>query len=316
MKWIAVLLVLANVAAYFWVQQDESSNLGLDPNRFDAVNLERMTLQSPADSGVNAESLQEDVVTQIDLTEAGAPKVRTFQGVDEGAAAATDKVLEPKRDDEQGDAQAANEVADLQAQQEQAARQAEQTKAKELKIAEAKAAEAKVAEAKTKAADEAATQVAKAQSANCYRVGPYAEEEAFNEAVTLLANNQIKHKADAFAKQQVKATRVHLGPFADAGELQAGKAQLKAKGIDHYAIKFNGRSHLQLGYFSNLQRGENYQNKMKGLGFDAKLEKVYKSDSPASWVYFAVDDASGLKQLDDLKRYPAAAIEEHKCSKL
>lgn len=285
MKWLAVLLVLANVASHFWIQRQGSIELDLDPNRFEGVNLERMSIKFDALDSTKSSGI-EDVVTRIDLTK-DAPDAEPIELVGvkaRDAEAQSKEVLEPKR----GAVEVMSPMPSI-------------DQKLETDLVEKPEPEVELE--------------AVAGARLCYRVGPYTAQGALDNAVAVISNQNIEFAVtETYSERQVKAARVYLGPFPTDDVMQSMRARLKEQRVDHFVVNIDGQPRLQLGYFSGLSRGQNYQKWLVTAGFDAKLDKIYKAKLSDAWINFELQSEKQLVSLNELKFYRVASIEKRSCS--
>ncbi|MFT5259438.1 MAG: hypothetical protein ACI9J2_001438 [Saprospiraceae bacterium] len=295
MKWLAVLLVLVNVGSYFWIQREESIEVEVDLNKFEGINLPQMSLKASKAQPMKGQSVEDESITRIDLTQE-APKELTF--VAEKPKINAEPVLEPKREPLPN---ASIDFDSLELFQLPAVNvQSAQHVAEQLEVdniqGELKNITSKLARF-------------------CYRIGPYLSSGALNYAVSVIAANTISYVVPKVATERsIKAARVYLGPYDGQEAVDQMRAKLKEKRVEHYVLNSDSKRILQLGYFSGIKRGENYQSRLRKKGFYAKLEKIYQERLGDTWIHFEINAEARLKELDELKLYRAASVERRNCN--
>ncbi len=307
MKWLAVLLVLTNVGAYLWLQRQESINVELDPNRFEGINLQQMTLKIFSRDPQQSEAVSADTITRIDLTQEITRELSFVAETPNKQAQET--VLEPKREvlPKVEDIAETMRLPDIES---------------EVDVVDERAMNSGLAQMASNSGEESqeAAKVPSQDSSEtvinrfCYRVGPYIEQGSFDSAKALMQAQNIDHNiTEPEVKSVVKAARVYLGPYDSDEDLQAERGKLKETKVEHYIVQIDGRPVLQLGYFSGLGRAESYTKRLKKVGFDVQMEKLYKQTTTDAWIYFQLSSEEQLADLQSLEYYRKVSIEKQAC---
>ncbi len=313
MKWVAVWLVLVNVASYFWLQRYDTTQINADVNHFEGINLKQMSLKVDRLASIESAEVEEQTITRIDLTDK-APDAKPTELVkidSEGVQSQSDVVLEPKREA----LPVVGVVDEIESVKVSASVSGSAAITKEGEVAELASVMASIDPQMDKGIFDAPAPVEEPAARLCYRVGPYTAQGALDNAVSVISEQNIEFAVtEVSSEKQIKAARVYIGPFSSDDAMQSMRAQLKEKRVDHYVINLKGKNLLQLGYFSGLSRGQNYQKRLVKEGFEAKLDKIYKDKLSDAWINFEVQSEGQLLGLEQLKFYRVASIEKRTCS--
>ncbi len=302
MKWIVVILVILNVAAYLL-------GLKIDPEvaqitsggQYKVVNAGAMSVTQPTQAGApedsaptsDGEALQEEEMAQLKVDRRG-----------EVLRAAGDPVA-----GERGNTARDTVVAA------QIPRPVETVKPEEKAPAQDKAAKpagirplelAKVEPPKPMEPVEPAPEILA-----CYRLGPFSNQNSLSSVRRNLENQQIQYRVDEDGGgRNIKAVRVYLSVEPGDAAIEAARTRLKEMQVEHYVIRQNGTPMVQLGYFSEPGRATSYQKKLLARGLEVKTETIYHEASISSWLEVQL---ASREAIDQLKLPDAMINKQPKC---
>ncbi len=145
----------------------------------------------------------------------------------------------------------------------------------------------------------------------CYRLGPFTDQNSLAGVRRVLENHGIKYVVDEnAAAKKIKAVRVYMGAYASTAAMEAEVKRLKEMKVDHFVIRLNGTPLVQLGYFSEPVRAKAYQKTLKARGIDAKADTIYHEAKINSWLDVQMAAKGAIQALDLPK---AARVKEQAC---
>jgi len=119
----------------------------------------------------------------------------------------------------------------------------------------------------------------------CYRLGPFDDKTELTTVRRKLKSQSIDFKLEEKTLPgDVKGARVYVGGFSDAAAMAQEKQRLKGMKVDNYEVSLNGDSVLQLGYFKSANGASKAQKMLKAKGIDAKIYTIYNSTRIESWL--------------------------------
>ncbi len=280
MKWIVVILVLLNLSAWLLGKRiDPGFKQSPRADQVETINAAGMTVIDLAEEKAmrkknEALALEEEKIMQLKLDERGKVLMAPSASKEVNATLVPKLAVETPKS-----------VTIV---------------ALDRSNAEAKTAPAKkpVEPRKTAASEPAPVPAPEpapkkpAQAAlNCYRIGPFGDQNSLANVRRALNRNSIRYSLDERGGvKRIKAVRVYLGNFSDAAAMQRESKRLKQIEIDHYVVKLSDRSVIQLGYFSEPARATAYQKTLKSRGVNASAESIYQDAKIDTW--FDVKQAS------------------------
>jgi hypothetical protein len=266
MKWLAVILVLLNLAAWLLgMKVDPGSAQLASAGQFEPINVAAMSVVQPtvaqkstkAGSALEGVALEEENLAQLKMDKRGqvlmAPGSSIASRVPGTQGGQLTRVIMPN-DRSKGSLEAASESTPV---------------------------VAKVAKPISKVAPKEAAKAA----LSCYRLGPFIDHNSLASARRKLENSGIRYRVeeDNNAKN-IKAVRVYLATESSPKALDAARKRLKQMNIKHFVIKVNGVQLVQLGYFSEPARAAMFQKTLKSRGVEALTETIYRKTRIKSWL--------------------------------
>ncbi len=135
------------------------------------------------------------------------------------------------------------------------------------------------------AAPAAASPVAEpAVTAQCFRLGPFADQAAAQAAGARIGNQASRLTPREVPGKEAAGYNVSLPPSADRETAQALAQRIGAAGFDDYLVIGSGAqtNGIALGRYRSREGAERRQSALKAAGFDAQLQPV-GSEGAAQW---------------------------------
>jgi cell division septation protein DedD len=288
MKWIVVILVLLNISAWFLGKRiDPDVKQSPRAEQFETINGVGMAVIEPAEEMLmrkenEALALEEEKIAQLKLDERGKVLMTPSASRKEPETPVIKPVVET-----------ANPVKIVALDRKKLVVPAE-PKPKPVKPKEAAVSEpvptptAPIQEPKTP----------EKIVLKCYRIGPFVDQSNFANVRRTLNRNSIRYTVDERgAAKKIKAKRIYLGNFSSSAAMETEAKRLKQMKIDHYVLKSDGRTIIQLGYFSEPARATAFQKTLKSRGVNASVETIYHEAKVDSWLDVQQVSKDSLKAL-------------------
>jgi len=145
----------------------------------------------------------------------------------------------------------------------------------------------------------------------CYRLGPFTDQNSLAGVRRALENDGIEYVVDeSTAAKKIKAVRLYMGAYASTAAMEAEVKRLKEMKVEHFVIRLNGTPLVQLGYFSEPARAKAYQKTLKARGIEAKADTIYHEAKINSWLDVRMVTKSAIQGLD---LPDAAGVKEQAC---
>jgi hypothetical protein len=112
----------------------------------------------------------------------------------------------------------------------------------------------------------------------CYRVGPFADVEAADQAGAVLTELKVAFVRELEEQRRVASQRVYLPSFPTKEAAEAKRRELTAKGFrDHALIEEEGMQHaISLGVFAVEANARRHMKALAAKGIQAKIEPLYQ----------------------------------------
>jgi cell division septation protein DedD len=157
------------------------------------------------------------------------------------------------------------------------------------------------------AADIAAATPAAAE--RCYRIGPFADEAAYNAARNALQPRVARLRTQSTAAERGRGWRVIVPPLPDRAAANALTERLKQAGFKDFFVIGEGAeaNAIALGRFSSEDRAQLHASSLRDAGFAARAEPLGSAKPSERWLLVAaaadvdstaVRRASGAAQVD------------------
>jgi hypothetical protein len=144
------------------------------------------------------------------------------------------------------------------------------------------------------AAPAAAPVAEPATPAQCFSVGPFADEAAARSAAARLGSQVSRSNPREIPGKAAQGYNVILPPQADREAAQALAQRIGAAGFDDYLVVNSGAqiNGIALGRYRSREGAERRQSALRAAGFDAQLQPV-GSEGAAQW-WLDVAAAAGI----------------------
>jgi cell division septation protein DedD len=124
------------------------------------------------------------------------------------------------------------------------------------------------------------------QPSICYRIGPFLREARLESAKTRLSD-ELQVESDVLTREpiDVVATRVYIGPFADAAIAKNERIKLTEQGIaDHFTKREDSGYVVSLGIYSNTDSAQKLQVRFQNAGVNAKTRTESTRLPKSYWI--------------------------------
>ncbi len=291
MKWIVVILVLLNLAAWLLGKRiDPDAQQSISADQVETINAEAMSVIQPAEEKAKrkideALALQEESLAQLKVDKRGKvlmePTESTSAPVQAEKSLPVNKPIVVTSNSSVAVAQDRSK-ADVSAGPVQ--------KPITLK---------KKPVPKPEPKPEPESQVSAQAVLACYRLGPFTDQNSLAGVRRALENDGIEYVVDeSAAGTRIKAVRVYMGAYASTAAMEADTRRLKSMKVEHYVITSNSTPLVQLGYFNEPERAKAYQKTLKARGINAKAETIYHEARIDSWLDVRMAAKSAVQTLD------------------
>jgi len=299
MKWIVVVLVLLNLAAWLLgkrIDPDAQQNISAD--QLETINAEAMPVIQPAQEKAKrkvseALALQEESLAQLKVDKRGQVLMEPTESTSTPAQAEKSQPAnKPIVDTSNSPVIVAQDRSkpDVPAEPVQ-----KPITLKKMPVPE------------PEPEPQAPAQAALA----CYRLGPFTDQNSLAGVRRALENDGIEYVVDeSTAAKKIKAVRLYMGAYASTAAMEAEVKRLKEMKVEHFVIRLNGTPLVQLGYFSEPARAKAYQKTLKARGIEAKADTIYHEAKINSWLDVRMVTKSAIQGLD---LPDAAGVKEQAC---
>lgn len=150
------------------------------------------------------------------------------------------------------------------------------------------------------AAPAAAPVAEPAAPAQCFSVGPFADQAAARSAAARLGSQASRGNPREVPGKAAQGYNVVLPPQADREAAQALAQRIGAAGFDDYLVVNSGAqtNGIALGRYRSREGAERRQSALRAAGFDAQLQPVGNEGAAQWWLDVAAAagvTASGLQ---------------------
>ncbi|MBT8128437.1 MAG: SPOR domain-containing protein [Gammaproteobacteria bacterium] len=266
MRWLFLLLLLANIAYVAWELNREHPQDVVSPAL--PAGVERIVLLSELETDTGQKpAASSHAATQV--AQDGAAKPTS------GDASETQQVLA------------------------ESSRLTSETKATD-------SGETGVEDTKAVASKRLATSVDAAETAPaadlCYTLGPFSEMQTLRRVTRAIKDYVVEASFRSKEEQEQTMFRVFVRPVGSKQEAKALIKELVSKNIRDYFIITDGpnKNGISLGYFSSKDRAYRHADRVRKLGFDATAEPVFRSYT-IYWLDYRIKSDSELPRqvIDD-----------------
>lgn len=139
-----------------------------------------------------------------------------------------------------------------------------------------------------------------ATPAQCFSVGPFADQAAANSAATRIGSRITRGDPREVPGKTAQGYNVVLPPQADREAAQALAQRIGAAGFDDYLVVNSGAqaNGIALGRYRSREGAERRQAALRAAGFDAQLQPIGNEGAAQWWLDVAAAagvTASGLR---------------------
>ena len=113
----------------------------------------------------------------------------------------------------------------------------------------------------------------------CYTLGPFSEMTTLRRVTRAIKDHVVEASFRSKEEQEQTMFRVYVRPVGSKQEAKALIKELVSKNIRDYFIITDGpnKNGISLGYFSSKDRAYRHADRVRKLGFDATAEPVFRS---------------------------------------
>ncbi|MEM7194394.1 MAG: hypothetical protein AAF402_05555 [Pseudomonadota bacterium] len=273
MKWIAALLMVANVTVFLWFSGRHGNIDSLAVESRPDVNKEGMLLLEEietevsdpgSDDGLATAVFDASEITTVSIASSGAEKIATGQSdlVEEGPSESADSVLislaAPANDSVVGTG-AGDDVVSLETES-------------EIQVAALN------------------PPTVGTRDLSCYRIGPFKQIDTWQSENSWMDESGFAFKPVSSESRELRAVRVFLGPFDSKQAAQSTISSLKNTDLDHFVYEIEGgKARISLGYFTQEELAAKFVTHVQGKGFDAQSQPEYRILGPYNWMEASID---------------------------
>lgn len=139
-----------------------------------------------------------------------------------------------------------------------------------------------------------------AKPAQCFSVGPFADQAAARSAATRIGSQITRTNPREVPGKTAQGYNVVLPPQADREAAQALAQRIGAAGFDDYLVVNSGAqaNGIALGRYRSREGAERRQAALRAAGFDAQLQPIGEEGAAQWWLDVAAAagiTASGLR---------------------
>ncbi|MDR6843273.1 SPOR domain-containing protein [Pseudoxanthomonas sacheonensis] len=143
-----------------------------------------------------------------------------------------------------------------------------------------------------------------AAPAQCFSVGPFADQAAAKSAAARLGSQASRSNPREIPGKAAQGYNVVLPPQADREAAQALAQRIGAAGFDDYLVVNSGAqtNGIALGRYRSREGAERRQSALRAAGFDAQLQPIGNEGAAQWWLDVAAAagvTASGLQSGTD-----------------
>ncbi len=269
MKWVAALLMVANVLLFLGVSDRQVESAVVRSDARPDVNRESMRLLKETEAGVDREP------GNGDASPAGDGASASGVGADAAGDGLPATVLE-------GD-----DVALVTIDSDGIARREAEP---DNDAASGGSPSPAAGEAPADGSAESAA-LAPATDLSCYRVGPFRNTNDWEAAVAWVDGQGWTWEQVRSESRELRAVRVYIGPYESIGAAQPTIDMLKDKDLDHFVYLRESQARISLGYFTQEELADKYVDYLTGLGIDARSQPEYRTLGPFDWMDLSIDSA-------------------------
>ena len=122
--------------------------------------------------------------------------------------------------------------------------------------------------------------------AQCFSIGPFADQAAARSATARLGNQASRSNPRQSPGKAAQGYNVVLPPLADREAAQALAQRIGAAGFDDYLVVNSGEqiNGIALGRYRSREGAERRQAALRAAGFDAQLQPVGNEGAAQWWL--------------------------------
>ena len=149
---------------------------------------------------------------------------------------------------------------------------------------------------------EPAPAVAVTTPAQCFSLGPFADQAAAQAAVTRLGNQALRPRPREVPGKAASAYNVLLPPAADRETAQALAQRIGAAGFDDFLVINQGEqaNGIALGRYGSREAAQRRQSALQAKGFPAQIQAVGGEGAAQWWLDVTAAEGVGATQLQAL----------------
>lgn len=127
---------------------------------------------------------------------------------------------------------------------------------------------------------------------SCYRLGPFVEDDNFEQAKVLLEEDEIEFTSERRQSKESNVFRVYLGPFNSQDEAVDARNELREKEVlDHFIREnSNGEPIVSLGIYTTQETLDDALALFEGSSIDVKYDEELVLLPESTWLFFALSD--------------------------
>ncbi len=132
----------------------------------------------------------------------------------------------------------------------------------------------------------------------CFTVGPFKDAKPLHAFIDDIKNNVTDAKIRAQEENELSVYWVYISPEKSRKDAKVLGQSLKAKKIkDFYIIRSGEKNNgISLGHFKSKYRATTLVKRVKNLGFDVKVEPVFKAYT-VYWLNYQVANNENVPQI-------------------
>ena len=120
---------------------------------------------------------------------------------------------------------------------------------------------------------------------SCYRIGPFKTPDAWEAELGWMNDQGVPFQSVATESRELRAVRVFLGPYQSRVSAQATVNRLRNTELDHFIYEIEGgQVRISLGYFTQEELANKFVSHVKGQGFAAQSQPEYRILGPYNWM--------------------------------
>lgn len=149
---------------------------------------------------------------------------------------------------------------------------------------------------------------------SCYRIGPFKDLSLWRNAQDWVTDRGLGYQPVRSESRELRAVRVYVGPFESISAAQPAIENLKKRELDHFVyLKNGGEARISLGYFTQEELAAKFVDNLVSQQIEAKSQPQYRTLGPFDWMDVRISSGARGVLLSRDWGSDATTIEERPC---